>query len=63
MDEKGKYMLSLGSGGLLGSAATLATSKLLLRVEGNVLMWTSLTPTLFCRHKVRCQGNGGIPKD
>ncbi|KAL6552720.1 hypothetical protein OROHE_008084 [Orobanche hederae] len=37
MDEKGKYLLSLGSGGLLGSAATLATSKLLLRVEGNVL--------------------------
>ncbi|KAL6543418.1 hypothetical protein OROHE_010040 [Orobanche hederae] len=31
MDEKGKYLLSLGFGALLGSAATLATSKLLLR--------------------------------
>ncbi|KAL6564855.1 hypothetical protein OROMI_016305 [Orobanche minor] len=34
MDEKGKYLLSLGSGALLGSAATLATSKLLLRQSG-----------------------------
>ncbi|KAL6580543.1 hypothetical protein OROMI_008567 [Orobanche minor] len=32
MDAKGKYMLSLGAGALLGSAATLATSKLLLRI-------------------------------
>ncbi|KAL6562891.1 hypothetical protein OROHE_005478 [Orobanche hederae] len=31
MDDKGKYLLSLGFGALLGSAATLATSKLLLR--------------------------------
>ncbi|KAL6564854.1 hypothetical protein OROMI_016304 [Orobanche minor] len=34
MDEKGKYLLSLGSGSLLGSAANLATSKLLLRQSG-----------------------------
>ncbi|KAL6571890.1 hypothetical protein OROHE_002759 [Orobanche hederae] len=34
MDEKGKYLWSLGSGALLGSAATLATSKLLLRQSG-----------------------------
>ncbi|KAL6561414.1 hypothetical protein OROMI_017015 [Orobanche minor] len=31
MDAQGKYLLSLGAGALLGSAATLATSKLLPR--------------------------------
>ncbi|KAL6558288.1 hypothetical protein OROMI_018638 [Orobanche minor] len=34
MDDKGKYLLSLRSGTLLGSDSTLATSKLLLRQSG-----------------------------
>ncbi|KAL6522280.1 hypothetical protein OROHE_016833 [Orobanche hederae] len=34
MDAQGKYLSSLGAGALLGSAATLDTSKLLLRQSG-----------------------------
>ncbi|KAL6525343.1 hypothetical protein OROHE_015650 [Orobanche hederae] len=38
MDEKGKYLLSLGYGALLGSAATLVTSKLLLRAPSDTVV-------------------------
>lgn len=60
MGEKGRYLVLVGAGALLGSAATFAIFKLLPRLrakvvnyfliiytddlEGNVLMWRPMNP-------------------